>query len=172
MNSAAKAGGAALLAGLALLTACSDRGPTDLYSQGLLGASQPGAQVAVVQAAQDSLNPATGLDGLQVWLKNSGPGNAVAPLTATLAVGPCATANAYGAVSATARFGSAGQVLSPGDWLRGQAVDASGTVQSTAYAFVVTYNLGTCAGQSVPFTLTITDSRGASWTSSFNGIAQ
>ena len=150
-----------------LAAGCSDNGPTNLYSKALFGVSQPGAHLEVVEVDEDLLSP--GSDGLVVFLKNTGQGGTVGPIRAMLATtSTCATIDAYGAVAPTALFAAAGQVVHPGDILRGQAVNQSSTVQNQ-YSYVVAFS---CSGTAEPFTVTATDPYGSSWTSVFSAMAQ
>jgi hypothetical protein len=161
--------GLALAGGLAILAGCGDRGPTNIYSQPLFGVTQTGAQMQVWAVNEDSLSP-TAADGYVVWMKNTGPGGTMGPVFATLSTtNSCATPTTFGAAQATAVFGSKGEVINPGDVLRGQAVDASGNVQNSQYAFETVTN---CASSSINFTVTATDPRGATWTSGFTGSAR
>lgn len=162
---------AAAVLGLAWLAAgCSDNGPTNLYSKTLFGISQPGAQLELQQVRENNLSP--GVDGLVVTLKNNGQGGTAGPVRAMLSTtNTCATINAYGAAAPTALFAAAGQVVNPGDLLRGQAVNQAGVGQNT-YSYVVNFNMTSCSGTAIPFTLTVTDPYGASWNGNFSAIAQ
>jgi hypothetical protein len=148
---------------------CSDNGPTNLYSKALFGVSQPGAQLEVLQVQENNLSP--GVDGLVVTLKNTGQGGTAGPVRAMLSTSSCATINSYGASAPTALFAAAGQVVDPGDLLRGQAVNQAGAGQNS-YSYVVNFNLASCSGTAIPFTLTVTDPYGGSWNGSFNAVAQ
>jgi len=163
---------AAALLGLGLLASCGDRGPTNLYSQPLFGEKMDGARMEVWRVLEDSLSPTAGLDGFVVSIRNNGNGGTVGPITVTMAVPLtyCASTVNYGAALATAVFGSKGQVINPGDILRGQAVDNFGTVQNSQYAYEAT--LTGCAGTQLSFNLTATDTRGGSWNSSFSAQGQ
>jgi hypothetical protein len=146
---------------------CSDNGPTNLYSKGLFGVSQPGAHLEVVEVDEDLLSP--GSDGLVVFLKNTGQGGTVGPVRAMLSTtNTCATINTYGAAAPTAIFAAAGQVVNPGDVLRGQAVNQAGATQNQ-YSYVAAYS---CTGTAIPFTITVTDPYGSSWNSTFSAMAQ
>jgi hypothetical protein len=163
-------------AGLLVLAGCGDRGPTNIYSEPLFGVKQSGAQMQVWSVEEDTLSstsPTAGLDGFVVWMKNTGPGGTIGPIQATLTLASpnsCATITTYGAAKATAVFGTKGEVINPGDVIRGQAVDASGNVQNSQYAYEV--QLTGCASVDVAFTVTASDPRGSSWTSGFTGLAQ
>jgi hypothetical protein len=162
----------------AWLAGCADRGPTNLYSQTFFGETQAGAQFQVWRVDESTLipasNPSPGLDGYIVWLKDTGQGGTIGPIQATLvtAANPCAMPVTYGASVATAIFGNTGQVINPGDILRGQAVGANGSVQNGQYSYEVSYNSVSCVGSSVNFTVNAMDSHGSSWTSSFSGVTQ
>ncbi|HXC63619.1 MAG TPA: hypothetical protein VNZ67_04635 [bacterium] len=159
--------GAAVL-GLGWLAAgCSDNGPTNLYSKALFGVSQPGAHFEVVEVDEDQLSP--GSDGLVVFLKNTGQGGTVGPVRAMLATtNTCATLSSYGAAAPTALFAAAGQVVQPGDILRGQAVNQAGAAQNQ-YSYVAAFS---CTGTAIPFTITVTDPYGSSWNGAFSAMAQ
>ena len=175
MPSAVKPGTTAAVLGLALglawlLSACSDSGPTNLYSQGLFGVTQPGAHLEVWRVQQDSLG--AGSDGLVVYLKNTGQGGTAGPVRAMLSTtDTCATLNNYGAAAPTALFAAQGQVIAPGDVLRGQAVNQAGALQNQ-YSYVVSYNLASCSGTAIPFTVSVVDPYGGSWNSGFSALAQ
>ena len=162
------------LGGLLLMSACADRGPTNLYSQPLFGQPQSGAKMEVWRVTQDSLSPTAGLDGFVVWIKNTGGGSTVGPITATLIpLSGCASTVNYGTTAAaTAVFGAAGDVINPGDLLRGRAVDQNGTVQNSQYAYEASFNLTQCAGATINFNVNAADNRGGSWSSSFSALAQ
>jgi hypothetical protein len=153
-----------------LAAGCSDNGPTNLYSKALFGVSQPGAHFEVVEVDEEQLSP--GSDGLVVLLKNTGQGGTVGPVRGMLATtNTCATLSTYGAVAPTALFAAAGQVVHPGDILRGQAVNQSGTAQNQ-YSYVAGFNLASCSGTAIPFTIAVTDPYGSSWNGAFSAMAQ
>jgi len=156
--------------GLAWLAGCSDNGPTNLYSKALFGVSQPGAHLVVWAVEEDNLGP--GSDGLVVYLKNTGQGGTVGPVRAMLSTtNTCATINPYGAAAPTALFAVAGQVVSPGDVLRGQSVNQAGVPQNR-YSYVTDFNMGSCSGTAMPLTVSVVDPYGSSWNSVFNATAQ
>lgn len=163
--------GAAAAAALGLLLgACADHGPTNLYSQPLFGVHQDGANLVVWKVEADSLSLSAGtsdLVGLVVTLKNTGQGGTVGPVHALLSTTACATVNLASAV-----FGSSGQVIQPGDEIRGQAVYSNGSVANSHYAFESTYNLAACPGSQVNFSVNATDPYGSAWTSGFNTLSQ
>jgi hypothetical protein len=164
------AAAAAMVLGLGWLAGCSDNGPTNLYSKSLFGVGQPGAHLEVAWVEEDNLSPGT--DGLVVYLKNTGQGGTVGPVKAMLSTtNTCATINPYGAVAPTAMFAVSGQVVNPGEILRGQAVNQAGVVQNH-YSYVTSFNMTSCSGTAIPFTVTVTDPDGSSWNSGFSAVAQ
>ena len=162
-----------VLAGiLALAAGCVDHGPTNLYSDPLFGVNQPGPRLEVSGVDAESLGPPPGNHGLEVWIKNTGGGSARAPVRGVFSAGPCAALNAYGNVSATALFGFNGDVIAPGDVVRGRVVDLNGAQQSSHYAAVVAFDLTNCAGTSVQFNLALSDPDMHSWQGAFSAVAQ
>ena len=176
MNSTSKlwAPAAALSVLLALAAGCGDRGPTNLFSESLFGQKQAGPQLALYAVFQDSLSPGTGLNGFAVKIRNIGSGSSVGPIHATLipTTAGCATPLTYGATVATAVFGSKGLVIAPDDRLWGSAVNGADVIQNNSYAFETNYNLTTCAGTQVDFTVTLSDARGGSWVDHFQAPVQ
>ena len=158
------------LAALIFASGCADHGPTNLYSQPLFGQQQAGAHMEVVQVGRTNLNNngITDLVGFNVYLKNTGSGGTAGPLHVSLAVvSGCATVN-----YATATFGNAGQVIQPGDIVQGVAVNSSGIVVNSSFAFTATYDVTSpCAGTQVNYTVTATDPYQNSWNSGFIDIA-
>jgi hypothetical protein len=157
------------LAALAMLaTACSDRGPTNLYSKQLFGAAQGEPNLVVWRVNETSLSSTAFIDGFEIYLKNIGTGGTFGPVRATLAsLSTCAVPMTYGLPAATAVFGEQGKEIAPGQIIRGFAVDSWG-IQQTRFGYDVTF---TCPGTNVDFTVTATDPYGKSWSSNFTGQA-
>jgi hypothetical protein len=106
-------------------------------------------------------------DNFDVYLKNTGSGAAIGPLKATLSSSQvsCAMPLTYGSqANAVAIFGQQGQVIEPGDTVRGYAIDDLGFARSD-YAYAVNFS---CAGTDVNFTIVSTDPSGKSWTDVFS----
>jgi hypothetical protein len=143
-----------------------------MYSKTLFNKDQPNAQMQLWAIQEDVLGTA-GQDGIALMMKNTGSGSTIGPVLATLSTtDPCASPNTFGAVSATAAFGRAGQVIAPGDTLYGHAVNSAGVTQNTNYAYLVNFNMASCAGNDITFTVSITDSRGSTWADGFVATAQ
>lgn len=156
------------LAGLIFAAGCADHGPTNLYSQPLFGQNQSQAHLEVVQVGRTNLtyppNGSTDLVGFNVYLKNTGSGGTAGPIHASLSVvSGCATV-----YDATATFGTAGQVINPGDIVQGVAVDSGGNIINSQFAFEATYDITSpCAGTTVNYTVTTSDPYQNSWNSGF-----
>jgi len=172
MNSATRpmgrGGALALLAAVilaALAAGCGDHGPTNLYSDSLFGQKQSGPSLAVWNVQEYSLSTTAGVgpDQYVVWLKNTGAGGAIGPITGTVTLQTCSGVTL---ANTTATFGSAGQAIYPGDIVLGNATNMSGPYQ---YTWETGSLPAACSNTAAAFSVTFTDTKGGSWTGTFTG---
>jgi hypothetical protein len=154
---------------------CTDRGATNLYSNPLFGVSQAGADFVVQRVERyEALSPTAGTGAYVVVLRNAGKGAAAGPIRGVFStsLSPCATVLTFGDPQATAQFAFSGDVIGPGGLVQGYAVDGNGTFQSRHFALYANYDLSSCAGVSVPYTLALSDNFGGRWNAHFTAVAQ
>lgn len=174
MNSGAKPRTGALFLGLlaaaflaVVAVGCSDHGPTGLYSGALFGVNNGSANMVILTnypSYEPSLTVTAGMGGDQyiMFMKNVGQGAAKGPIIATASL----QANCSETLSstATAVFGTPGEVINPGQVLQGYSCTGNGTIVTMAYSWQTSFPAACGVSQTaLNFNVSAVDAKGEQW---------